>query len=90
MSEIVWEEPPNANARRNYTSSDVDALMANPGRWARLGSYRTRGSAYPMAHRIKNGLLKKWQPVGAFEAVVRPKDGEFAVYARYVGEDGAQ
>ncbi len=90
MSAIVWEEPsfPESDGRVQVPRWQVEAgeLRSRPGDWALLCTKRSRSAAKSMAHDIKTGVLRAFLPAGSFTAVSRKVDGEFRVYARYVGE----
>jgi hypothetical protein len=64
----------------------AEALKANPKTWARVGKYRTVNSSASVASHIRGGLLTAYEPAGSFEAVARTVDGEYWVYAKYIGE----
>jgi hypothetical protein len=97
--EIRWEDPPpppepiGAAVPIGVTAR----LKGEPGRWARVMTYpegqrktpsRTAASSY--AWMIRSGKQRWARPAGSFDAVHRQVDEGWAVYARYVGEDGAQ
>lgn len=63
-------------------------LKENPGQWQLAGVSTTRQGSVSMARAIKTGRTSTWHPAGDFEAVSRTEDGEFRVYARYLGEGG--
>ena len=81
-AELTWEEPPEERGRLAYTDETVEALRANPGKWARLGPI---GSA-SVASNIKRGRPVAYQPAGSFDAVSRKINGELILFARYLGE----
>lgn len=90
MSGLVWEEPPPAN-RGGGTNHRVVAsqLRTNPEVWGRIGTYKTSASAGSMARTIRTAALTAYEPEESFEAVSRRIDGQYYVYARYVGEPDA-
>lgn len=92
MSNFRFEEPPpSLNQRARQTSVHMEAAKAlrrQPNRWARIKTTATAQAARNAAHQIRNGRITAYNPPGHFEAVSRTVDGEFRVYARYVGGGG--
>lgn len=87
MSTLVWEEPPDKGVSKQVWHKDVAReLEANPGRWARVGSYATSNSASAVALQIRQGKISAYEPPGAFEAAARTVNSEPRVYARYLGD----
>lgn len=86
MDEVSWEEPPRVTRGRSRAAfmEVADKLRANPGVWACIARYGKTGSAGSIAAHISKGRYDGIEP-GEFEAVSRNVDGEFRVYARYVG-----
>lgn len=90
---LRFEAPPLANRapRGRAVEKEVPAqLRAHPGEWAIIHTAQTRVGAYAMAHQIRTGILASYRPKGHFEALGRTVDGEFRVYARFVGNGGDQ
>lgn len=87
MSEFEWEDPPETT-RRVYRRHDTIArqLRGRQGEWAKVAVCRSDPGARNLANRVRSGLTVAYLPAGDFEAVVREVDGEFRVYARYLGE----
>lgn len=92
--DIVWRTPPELNRKspkkrpgpKTKYLDIADLLRANPGRWALFTETMTTG----LAHRIKFGVLRDFQPAGAFEAVTRdvdPDTQQAAIYVRYIGNE---
>lgn len=88
---LIFEDPPSPKNRQSsaaHHSTVAAQLKERPGEWARAGAYGSYGSSASMARHIRQGHLAAYRPQGAFEAVARTVDGEYRVYARYVGEGG--
>lgn len=84
---LTWEEPPPGSRGPNKNHQDVAlVLKANPGVWAKIGTYASSASSGSTAHFVRTGRLKAFRPAGAFEATARTVEGEHFVYARYVGD----
>jgi len=56
-------------------------LRDRPGEWALLMTKDTPSKASDLAGNIRRGIMKAFQPAGAFEATIRGRD----VWVRYVG-----
>lgn len=82
-TDIVWGEPP---ARSNKYRAFLDALRGRPGEWGGLKVDKKTG-ANSLAWNIRVGRVDGSLPYGSFESTCRAVDGEYWVYARYVGED---
>jgi len=62
-------------------------LRALPGEQLPLGPYGSRSGARGAASYIRRGLLRSFEPAGAFDAsAVRGDGGKWIVLARYVGD----
>ena len=90
-SVVVWQDPPARRwgmRRGDYVDHHLvaETLKSNPDAWAKVGKYRTVNSSASVASHIRGGLLAAYAPAGTFEAVARTVDGEYWVYARYIGE----
>lgn len=89
---VTWEDPP-LTARGGSANSNhgaiAKALKDNPGAWARIGTYASPGSCGSMVVYVKKGLAKAYEPAGTFEAVSRSMDGQYHLFARYVGGSDA-
>lgn len=90
---MTWQEPPTAKAgtgggRIKYTS-EAEALMSHPGKWALLETQepgRERSPLQIKATCINKARLAAFRPAGKFEAVVRKLDcGSFGLFVRYKG-----
>lgn len=88
VGDLTWQNPGRARAGQVDHQGVAEALVAKPGEWLRVSSYRTRSSAGSMAYSIRIAKLNVYAPAGSFEAVSRADGGEFWVFARYVGQDG--
>lgn len=91
LNRIRFEEPPaKANGPVGKTKHErvADKLKKRVGDYALIGHYSTPGSANSIAHMIRRARCDAYAPAGSFEAVSRRVDGEYCVYARYIGSDG--
>lgn len=90
MSEFRFEEPPaDGRAGRGYDHGAAAAAMRErPGAWALIRTTQTSQAARSAANLIRNGRLAAYLPAGSFEAMSRTVNGEFRIYARYVGAGG--
>ncbi|MER6575763.1 hypothetical protein [Nonomuraea sp. NPDC001023] len=91
--EIRFEDPPPATRRgakaRSFDYEQIAAtLCARPGEWAFIGATATPTRAGGTAQRIRDGLVEALAAHGEFDAVSRTVDGEYRVYARFLGEAG--
>ena len=93
VSSVEWTEPPPMRTERPAMRTERPAtkwsriaadLQTNPGEWAIIDRRPDAHSASAAAHSIRMGVLKN-MPRGEFEAAARKVDGEYRVYARYVG-----
>lgn len=90
---LRFEAPPLASRTprgRAVEEDVVPQLRKHPGQWAIIHCANTRAAAYAMAHQIRHGVLASYRPAGAFEALGRTVDGEYRVYARFVGTGGEE
>lgn len=91
--EVAFEGPPprgTTNLRVNGEHEAVaESLRAKPQEWAKVDVRDNPRSSGSAAHAIRLGLIKAYNPPGAFEAKARKVDGEYRVYARYVGAPAA-
>lgn len=60
-------------------------LMDTPGEWRHAASYFNLQTARVTASAIRRGQRSTLAALGRFEAEHRVVDGEYRVYARYVG-----
>lgn len=91
---LIWEEPPPCKKPQKAKSpgrpasawqEEAAQLRARSGSWARIGVKPTSHQAGNLAADIRSGRLGVFAPAGSFEAVARHVDGEYRVYARFVG-----
>jgi hypothetical protein len=85
---LTFEEPPRPASITASVQEQEDAarqLRARPGEWAPVTKQSSAGNAGQFAYTVRRGLRKAWLPAGEFEAVARKVDGEYRVYARFVG-----
>jgi hypothetical protein len=89
MPDIVWEDPPEGRGPETRLTKWAiigAALRSRPGEWALVEVKPSAAIASSVARNIRLGLVRVGQP-GEFDATSRNIDGEFRVYARYVGGD---
>lgn len=79
---IAWEAPPGHPDAHEPLAEE---LKGKPKEWGHILTYRTASTSASVAGQIRTGISKCWQPRGAFEAIAKKVDGEYRVYARYVG-----
>lgn len=86
---VIWETPKEvAQSGPKADHAKIAAkLKANPGVWGRVHKYASPRSASTMAYTIKQGRMKNYLPVGAYETASRKVDGECWLFMRYVGEN---
>ncbi|MGW5852128.1 hypothetical protein ACWFQ8_29980 [Streptomyces sp. NPDC055254] len=86
---ISFEPLPQATAKGQWgiNAAIATQLRTKPGQWAHIDSKSTRASAASTAYAVRNGHLNAYAPAGTFEATSRTVNGEYRVYARYVGHD---
>jgi len=86
MADIIFEDlPPAGRTSVQETRAAAQALREHPGQWARVRTFAGSAGSRKYAYAIKHGVPAAWRPAGAFDATARAVDGEFRVYARYVG-----
>lgn len=75
------------NRQRPAIADEAEKLRAeNPGEWARVKTYPTRGTAGVMCAKV-NGGRGFWAPIGTWEATTRQTDGgDTELYLKYRGE----
>ncbi len=81
---IIWEDPPppRGGPRRHLIAPELlDALRADPGRWARVKTYGTKTSAQTARAKIAKGALGP-----GWEVVARQIPGGSALWLRWVGK----
>lgn len=95
MSEIRFDGPPPAPKTGTSVGTrhakTADVLRDRAGEWAVIDVSDRASVTHSMASAIRTARLRPYAPAGSFEAVSRKVDGEYRVYARYVGtgEGGA-
>jgi hypothetical protein len=96
-SVVEWEAPENGRIAEAWTEEAAE-LKSKPNTWGMIASYPARGKdrrgrdkgavkASGLASSITRGVLMAFRPQGAFKGVSRLKDGEYKVYAIYLGEE---
>lgn len=88
MTEIVFEQPPPQKRRRGApgVSERLLPLRERPGEWARVYGPAIPSNAYVWAARVRKGQHFPGIVAGDYETVAREgDDGEWFVWARYVG-----
>ena len=90
MVEIRFETPPDdlrSHARpRGWHAETAKRLRRRPAEWAVIDARDTAQKAGGMAYAIRAAQLRAYEPAGAFQAVARKVEGEYRIYARFVGE----
>jgi hypothetical protein len=84
---VNFEPLPDTAGRRNKHEAIAAELRARPGAWAHILTVAAQGTATSMAYMVRVARFKAYGPAGTFEARSRTIDGEFRVYARYVGKE---
>jgi len=75
---IIWENPPKPNVgRRSIIDMALPTLKKNPGRWAKLATYKHASSASSTARTWK----KRFAATNSLEIVSRGG----SIYVRYNG-----
>ncbi len=68
----------------------AELLRDNAGQWAQVTVKEKRDNAAATAHSVRAAVLRAFEPAGSFEAKASPalnaENGEWGVFARYVGE----
>lgn len=86
---ISWEEPPRRRAEARYDWPDIAAdLQSKPGAWAHALTCDTREIAGVTAKNIRESHYQALHG-HRYDAKARTVDGEFRVYACYLGPAGA-
>lgn len=89
MSEIKFDGPPPERKRGSIEDQShqpiAEALKERAGEWAVVRVSKTASAASSAANYIRNAKGSAYGPAGSFEAVSRKVDGEFRVYARFLG-----
>ena len=81
---LVWEDPPSARRSSQFAEilDLIPQLRRNPGKWARLYTWRNKSGANGVQTR-----LRKMPELADCEFVARTVDGtKSALYGRYTGE----
>jgi len=84
MGTIIWRDPPPIQRDRSLWKR-LQALMAEPGRWAVLGEYSSIQSATATASCLRN---RGARPEGDFQFTSRSlPSGRAELYGRYAPEE---
>ena len=86
MSGVLrWETPPpqTQGPVHNWPAIAAD-LQQKPGEWALIALCDTRATAGTTAKYVRESFYEPLK-TGVYEAKSRTVDGEFRVYARYMG-----
>lgn len=86
MSAVMFGELPPDGRGERWSQAAAAALRERPGEWALVHTMESTNNAGSTAGKIRKGMLRDWQPFGAFEAVARGCD----IWARYVGARAAR
>lgn len=86
---LRWEGPPpevraNRATYKTKWAAIAATLRQHPGEWAVIEAKATHNAASSTANAIRSGVYRDMTR-GEFEAASRAVDGEYRVYARYVG-----
>lgn len=86
MSGIIrWEEPPPAKHTAVHDWPRIAAdLQSKPGEWAHILTCVSPATAGTTAKYVRESFYEPLKG-GQYEAKSRTVDGEFRVYARYMG-----
>lgn len=86
MSGIIrWEDPPDRRGQAHYDWPAIaGALQGRPGAWALALVCPTREIAATTARYVRESHYEALQGE-QYDAKARTVDGEFRVYARYLG-----
>lgn len=87
MSVISWEEPP-VTSLKDWVAI-VAELRGQPRRWAHVATYGDSVMSGQIASQLRTGRINAAGPAGSVEAKAKKVDGEYRVYARYVGGDSS-
>lgn len=83
---VRFEEPPSeSNAVHDWVAI-ASALKKRPNRWAIVAVCKNAPLAASTARYVRQSGYEALRLAGKFEAVARTVDGEYRVYARWVGE----
>lgn len=94
---VDWEDPGGRMEHTGAWREEAIELKTKPNVWGVIAAFPATGKigredkgamkARGLASSINRGLLLAYRPVGSFKAVSRLKDGEYKVYAMYLGEE---
>ncbi len=88
---VVWEDPPQGRGRRPGSDKawPVEALKANPQRWAKVETYAKPSTAGSTAGRFRKGVYGEVAPPHFEVRTARLPEGKgSALYMRYLGPGG--
>lgn len=89
--EVRWEDPPSANRSANRRKRQWEPrllpLMEQPKRWAVVRTYPTAKQAYDAVGNLRGAGYRRYLPSGRWEFTSRTVDGEYRLYARYLGPE---
>ncbi|HVE45522.1 MAG TPA: hypothetical protein VNA57_02080 [Acidimicrobiales bacterium] len=82
--DVVWEDPPARGPHFPKWFDLLSPLLAHPGRWALVATKPSAKAAYATKGNLT--AFKVRVPPGQWEFAARKRgEGEFGVYARYIG-----
>lgn len=84
MTVISWDAPPSGKPNHDWVAI-VAELRTRPGEWAYVARYESYAAVGQIAQQLRAGVLAAAKPAGTVHATARKVDGEYRVYARYVG-----
>jgi hypothetical protein len=88
MTNIRWEDPSSTGriaGTRNKWFVALTPLIEHPKRWAIVATRDDSTSSARIAYNLR--YRKVNIPPGQWEFTTRLRDGEYCVYARYLGPD---
>jgi len=88
-AEIEWSDPPTSSRDNRNWPQIAAALRLRPNEWAIVEKPATAYQAGQLAANIRRGKVGGVRPDEDFDAMSRKVDGEYRVYARYVGGGGS-
>jgi len=82
---ITWKEPRLGPVDYRDIAQE---LRGRPGEWARIEKPYSETGSRKFAYKACTGRIVAFRPAGDFEAVRRFEEGQYFVYARYLGDGG--
>lgn len=87
LAEPIWSDPPPRQSRQGESwLLRLRPLLAHPGRWAELKTFKTVQAVYATTNHLRRGRLDR--PPGRWEFASRTMfDGRFVLFGRYLGPE---